>query len=51
MARFLAPRGFGDAALEAVVMVALLGVLGARRRPPRELDAAAAIVERGLLGR
>jgi AcrR family transcriptional regulator len=51
MARFLAPRGFGDAELEAVVVVALLGVLGARRRPQRELDAAAAIVERGLLGR
>jgi hypothetical protein len=51
LSRYLQPRGFGDADLEAVVMVALLGVFGARARPPAELDAAAHIIERGLLGR
>ena len=30
MARYLRPRGFGDVDIEAVVMVALLGVFGAR---------------------
>ena len=33
MARYLRPRGFGDVDIEAVVMVALLGVFGARPRP------------------
>jgi AcrR family transcriptional regulator len=51
MARYLEPRGFGDVAFDAVVMVALLGVFGARNRPAAEVDAAANIVERGLLGR
>ena len=51
LSRYLQPRGFGDADLEAVVMVALLGVFGARTRPPAEFDAAAHIIERGLLGR
>ena len=51
MSRFLQPRGFGDVDIEAVVMVALLGVFGARPRPPAEVDAAARIIERGLLGR
>jgi AcrR family transcriptional regulator len=51
MSRYLEPRGFGDADTEALVMVALLGVFGSRRRPARELDAAVHIVERGLLGR
>jgi AcrR family transcriptional regulator len=51
MSRFLQPRGFGDADIDAVVMVALLGVFGARDRPPAEVDAAAHIIERGLLGR
>jgi hypothetical protein len=37
--------------MDAVVMVALLGVFGARPRPPAEIDAAAHLVERGLLGR
>jgi len=50
MARYLEPRGFGDADMEAVVMVALLGVFGARKRPPAEFDAAAHVIERGLLG-
>jgi AcrR family transcriptional regulator len=51
MSRYLRPRGFGDADMEAVVMVALLGVFGGRRRPAAEVDAAAHIIERGLLGR
>jgi AcrR family transcriptional regulator len=51
MSRSLRPRGFGDVDIEAVVMVALLGVFGARPRPAAEVDAAAQIIERGLLGR
>jgi AcrR family transcriptional regulator len=50
MARFLAPRDFGDIDTEAVVMVALLGVFGARGRSPLTIDAAAHIIEQGLLG-
>ena len=41
MARYLRPAGFGDVDIEAVVMVALLGVFGARPRPAAEVDAAA----------
>jgi AcrR family transcriptional regulator len=51
MARYLRPRGFGDVEVEAVVMVALLGVFGARHRSAADVDAAAHIIERGLLGR
>lgn len=51
MARYLQPRGFGDVDTEAVVMVGLLGVFGARKRPAAEVDAAAHILERGFLGR
>jgi AcrR family transcriptional regulator len=51
MSRFLEPRGFGNADLDAVVMVALLGVFGARQQPSAEVEAAAHIIERGLLGR
>ena len=51
MARYLQPRGFGDVDIEAVVMVALLGVFGARPRSAAEVDAAAHVIERGLLGR
>jgi AcrR family transcriptional regulator len=51
MARNLRPRGFGDVEFEAVVLVALLGAFGARQRTPAEIDAAAHIIERGLLGR
>ena len=35
----------------AVVMVALSGVFGARPRPAADVEAAAHIIERGLLGR
>jgi len=51
MSRFLRPREFGDANVDGVVMVALLGVFGARQRSPGEVEAAARIIERGLLGR
>lgn len=50
MARFLAPRNFGDVETEAVVMVALLGAFGARGRSAPTIDAATHIIERGLLG-
>jgi hypothetical protein len=51
MAHFLRPRGFGDVDAEAVFTVALLGTFGARERPAPVIDAAAHIIERGLLGR
>jgi AcrR family transcriptional regulator len=50
MARYLRRREFGDFDMEAVVMVALLGVFGARERPAAEVEAAAHVIERGLLG-
>jgi AcrR family transcriptional regulator len=50
LARYLEPRDFGDVDIEAVVMVALLGVFGAQSRPPADIEAAAHIIERGLLG-
>jgi AcrR family transcriptional regulator len=51
IARFLAPREFGDVDIDAVVMVALLSAFGGRERPSATIDAAAHIIERGLLGR
>jgi len=51
MSRYLRPRGFGDVDMEGVVMVALLGIFGERRRPAVEVEAAAHIIDRGLLGR
>ncbi len=51
LARFLAPREFGDVDTDAVVMIALLVAYGARRRPTVMTEAAAQIVERGLLAR
>lgn len=51
MARYLAGRDFGDLDTDAVVFVALLGVFGARARPATAVDAAALVIERGLLGR
>jgi len=50
MVSFLEPRGFGDVDAEALVMVALLSSFGARERTPAEVDAAAHIIEQGLLG-
>ena len=51
LARFVAPREFGDVDAEAVVMLGLLSGFGARPRSALEIDAAAQIIERGLLGR
>lgn len=51
MARYLRPRGFGDVDMEALVMVALLAVFGARQRLAVEVEAAAHVIERGFLGR
>jgi AcrR family transcriptional regulator len=51
LARFLAPRGFGDVDIEAVVMVAFLDAFGAHRRSPGSVDGAVRLLERGLLGR
>ena len=50
VAAFLRPRGFGDVEAEAVVMVALLDAFGSQVRSSRVIDAAALIVQRGLLG-
>jgi len=49
--RVLGARGFGDIDMDAIVLVALLGVFGARQRAAVDVDAAAHIIERGLLGR
>jgi AcrR family transcriptional regulator len=51
MARVLGGRGFGDVDMEALVMVALLGAFGSLPRGVSAVDAAALVVERGLLGR
>jgi len=51
LSRYLQPRGFGDDDFEAVVMVALFGVFGSRRRAAPEIEAAANVIERGFLGR
>ena len=50
MVSFLEPRGFGDVDTEGLVMIALLGSFGARERTPAEVDAAAHVIEQGLLG-
>jgi AcrR family transcriptional regulator len=50
LVRFLQPRDFGDVETEALVMVALLSAFGARERSAATIDAAAHMVERGLLG-
>ena len=51
LARYLTPRGFGDPDIDAVYLVGLLGVFGVQPRSGGEIDAAAHIIERGLLGR
>jgi len=50
MVSFLERRRFGDVDTEGLVMVALLSSFGARERTPAEVDAAAHIIEQGLLG-
>jgi AcrR family transcriptional regulator len=51
MVYVLGDRGFGDVDVDAVIMVALLGAFGAQPRRAAGVDAAAHIVDRGLLGR
>jgi AcrR family transcriptional regulator len=48
--RFLQPREFGDVDAEGIVMLGLLSAFGGRQRSATEIDAAASIIERGLLG-
>lgn len=50
LAAFLAPRGFGDPEIDALVGVAFISSFGFRQRSPEELEAATHIVERGFLG-
>jgi AcrR family transcriptional regulator len=50
MARYLSPRGFGDIDSDALLLVVLLDALGARGRGGDVIEAAALVVERGLLG-
>jgi AcrR family transcriptional regulator len=49
MLRFLDGRSFGDRDADAIVLLALLGVFGARPRSARDVDAAAQFIRRGLL--
>lgn len=51
LVRFLQPRDFGDVDTEAVIMTALLSTFGARERSNAIVEAAAHIIEQGLLGR
>jgi AcrR family transcriptional regulator len=48
-AALLAPRGFGDADAEAVVLMVLLDGMTAPRPTPSRLETAAQVIERGLL--
>ncbi len=50
LVRLLAPRGFGDVEVEAVLIVVLLDAIGALRENPDCIDAAAHLVETALLG-
>jgi AcrR family transcriptional regulator len=50
MVSFLEQRGFGDVDTEGLVMVALLSSFGERERSAVEVDAAAHIIQQGLLG-
>jgi hypothetical protein len=51
MAHYLQPRDFGDPDTDAVVLLALVDTFGVREASARAVDAAAAIIERGFLGR
>ena len=50
LARFLQPRDFGDHDIDAVMLLAVVDAFGARQLPTVGADAAAQIIERGLLG-
>jgi AcrR family transcriptional regulator len=51
MMHFLEPRGFGDPDTDGILLVALIDAFGGQERPPRSIDAAVHIIERGFLGR
>jgi len=51
MAHVLEPRGFGDTDIEALVLLALIDMVGARKRTPAEIDAATHIIVMGFFGR
>jgi AcrR family transcriptional regulator len=51
MAHYLHPRDFGDPDTDAVVLLALVDTFGVREASARAVEAAAAIIERGFLGR
>jgi len=50
LVRVLEPRGFGDVETEALLLVVVLDAMGAQRRSPAVIEAAALFIERGLLG-
>jgi AcrR family transcriptional regulator len=50
LVRFLRPRGFGDIDTDALIMAALLEALGPERDDHAAIEAAALVIERGLLG-
>jgi AcrR family transcriptional regulator len=50
MRQFLEPRGFGNADLDAVVLLAFLDSFGGGQRSEVELDAATHVLSRGFLG-
>ena len=51
LAHALRSRAFGDPETDAAVLLALLDTFGGRERPPRTIDAAMLVIERGFLGR
>ena len=50
LARLLRDRGFGDVAVDSLVLLAVLEAFGSREREPVEVDAAVHVVEHGFLG-
>lgn len=50
LSKFLAPRDFGDVEADALLTIPLLDAVGGMRRIPANVDAAALVLERGMLG-
>jgi AcrR family transcriptional regulator len=50
LVKFLESRGFGDVEVDALLMMPLLDAVGGIRNVPAPIDAAALVLERGLLG-
>ena len=50
MAHLLERREFGDVEVDALVLLAMVEIFGARPRTDTERDAAVLVVERGFLG-